>query len=89
MAYVIYNTKTLRRYSSSLTSGIFELERNAKSTKTRNKLGEDWVVATQEQYEAADVMVEVTNLHSGKPAMIRKSEVGTCVDPSTERYWTM
>lgn len=89
MAYVIYNTKTLRRFESRQTNGFFELERTAKATKTRNKLGEDWKVATVSEYDAADVMVEVKNLQSGKPALIRKSEVGTCCDPSTERYWQM
>ncbi len=33
-------------------------------------------------------MVEVRNMMSGRPVMIRKSEVGTCVDPSTETYWS-
>ena len=33
--------------------------------------------------------VTVINLMSGKPCEIRACEVGTCCDPSTERYWTM
>lgn len=39
--------------------------------------------------EELDPMVEVKNMMSGKPVMIRKSQVGTCVDPSTETYWSM
>lgn len=34
-------------------------------------------------------MVEVINMMSGKPVLIRKSDAGTCVDPSTETYWSM
>jgi hypothetical protein len=29
------------------------------------------------------------NLMTGKPFQIRADEAGTCVDPSTERYWSM
>lgn len=38
--------------------------------------------------EDIDPLVEVKNMMSGKPVMIRKSQVGTCVDPSTETYWS-
>jgi hypothetical protein len=34
-------------------------------------------------------MVEVKNLMTGLPVLIRKDAVGGCTDPSTERYWTM
>jgi hypothetical protein len=34
-------------------------------------------------------MVTVKNLISGADVQIRRSEQGTCVDPSTERYWSM
>jgi len=36
-----------------------------------------------------DPMVEVINMMSGQPVLIRKSDRGTCVDPSTETYWSM
>lgn len=34
-------------------------------------------------------MVKVKNLMTGTEVEIRKDEVGSCLDPSTERYWTM
>ena len=34
-------------------------------------------------------LVTVKNLMSGAEVEIRRSEQGTCVDPSTERYWSM
>jgi hypothetical protein len=34
-------------------------------------------------------LVTVKNLMSGVDVEIRRSEQGTCVDPSTERYWSM
>lgn len=43
----------------------------------------------QARAEEIDPMVEVKNMMSGKPVMIRKSQRGTCVDPSTETYWSM
>ena len=36
-----------------------------------------------------DYEVEVKNLMSGGTVKIRKSDEGSCVDPSTERYWSM
>lgn len=54
---------------------------------------ETLAVMTAEEYntrrEEIDPLVEVKNMMSGKPVMIRRSEVGTCVDPSTETYWSM
>lgn len=29
------------------------------------------------------------SLMTGQPVAIRKQDVGTCVDPATERYWSM
>ena len=34
-------------------------------------------------------LVTVKNLMSGAEVEIRRSEQGTCGDPSTERYWSM
>jgi hypothetical protein len=33
--------------------------------------------------------VTVTNLLTGQPTEIPKTQAGTCCDPSTERYWSM
>jgi len=38
---------------------------------------------------AKEPMVTVKSLMTGADVQIRKSDVGTCVDPSTEHYWTM
>ena len=34
-------------------------------------------------------MVKVKNLMTGTEVEIRTEDVGSCCDPSTERYWTM
>jgi hypothetical protein len=34
-------------------------------------------------------LVTVKNLMSGADVEIRRADRGTCVDPSTERYWSM
>jgi hypothetical protein len=34
-------------------------------------------------------LITVKNLMSGADVEIRRSERGTCVDPSTERFWSM
>lgn len=54
---------------------------------------ENLVVMPTDEYmakrEEIDPYVEVKNLINGNPVMIRKSQVGTCCDPSTETYWSM
>jgi hypothetical protein len=37
----------------------------------------------------ADFKVTVKSLMNGKDVEIRRGDRGTCVDPSTERFWTM
>jgi hypothetical protein len=37
----------------------------------------------------ADYKITVKHLLTGEPVEIRRSERGTCVDPSTERYHSM
>jgi hypothetical protein len=49
----------------------------------------DCVAMTLSEFRDQDVEVEVTNLISGNPVMINKSQVGSCCDPSTERYHSM
>ncbi len=53
-------------------------------------------VCTPDEFDALDYDVEVKVLMGEKDengnlptTTIKKSEVGTCVDPSTERYWCM
>ena len=48
-----------------------------------------YTVVSKLDFDKNDVIVTVKNLLSGKPVQLRQSEVGTCVDPSTERYWSM
>ncbi len=53
---------------------------------------ENLKIMTDSEYmsrlDEIDPHVEVINMMSGKPVMIRMSERGTCVDPSTETYWS-
>lgn len=51
--------------------------------------GKQWVVKSREEFDLSyNPMVEVKSLMSGKTCMIRKEDVGTGVDPSTETYWS-
>lgn len=54
---------------------------------------ENLAVMTASEYmkrlDEIDPHVEVINMMSKKPVLIRKSEVGTCCDPSTETYWSV
>ena len=53
------------------------------------KITRMWAAMSSDTFREEDVMVETHNLMSGKKVMIRKSEQGSCTDPSTERYWSM
>jgi hypothetical protein len=57
--------------------------------KINAKRSTTYVVMSQEEFDAADELVESTNLISGKVFKIRKSQLGGCCDPGTERYWSM
>lgn len=85
MTHVIYNIKSHRIVSRHAT------ERGAKISFSRKKLSNnpEMDITTLEDYQAADTEVTVHDLLSNFPVKIRRSEVGTCCDPSTERYHAM
>ena len=94
MSFVIYNTDTFRIFKFPHGGpAVFDEERVAKAQRTKliNKgvLNSSWVVDTYDNMVAKEPMVTVKSLMTGADVQIRKSDVGTCVDPSTERYWTM
>lgn len=71
-----------RRYSS---------ERGAKiglAAANRNAGYDAYTLVTEDEREAADKMITVYNLLSGKPVHIRMSDRCTINDPSMELYWS-
>jgi len=93
--YVIMNVGTERLYdTNSYGSGkTYEEMRYAKSQVTRlNKQfgeGQHIIMDYNDWVEKYNPLVAVYNHITGDgktPIMIRKSEVGGCCDPSTERY---
>lgn len=94
MSFVIYKPETYRIYKfPNGSQAIFEQERTAKGqlTKLRNAgvLNDNWKVESYDNWAKNEPMVTVKSLMNGKDVQIRKTEVGGCCDPSTERYWTM
>jgi len=65
--------------------------RGAKISYTRKykELYPDSVIIEDKVFNAKEPMVETVNLMSGKKLMIKASEKDSCVDPGTERYFTM
>ena len=74
----------------------FNTLRGAKISFTRKwNIFPELVVATNAEYQIApdggclaSEMVQVKTIH-GNDVAIRRDQVGTCCDPSTERYWSM
>ena len=69
----------------------YSTERGAKSAATRffKQTGVEWKAITHDEFETNhNPLVEVTNLMTGKTCMIRSSDVGGCLDPSMELYWS-
>lgn len=94
--FVIYNTETERRYHRPRQYGCaqFETLRGAKAVATRLNKNDGrnslWVAMSDIDYENTyNPVVSVKSLMTGVEIRIRKSEVGGCCDPSTERYWSM
>lgn len=74
----------------------FNTFRGAKGSFKRTGRDQDpnLVCSTREQYlktggVKAMTPTTVISLQSGKPVQIPRATVGTCCDPSTERYWSM
>lgn len=88
MTYVLYNTQT------EYQVGTFQTERGAKISRAAfykrgqyvDKLS---IMEYSEFQEKFNGYVTVKNYLSGKEVQIRKQDVGSCCDPSTERYWSM
>jgi hypothetical protein len=96
MSHVIMNvgTESLYRKPGHYCAASYDTERGAKGacTKLNKQYGDtaQWIVMTHDQFEFYyNPLVEVKNILSGKPCMIRRSERGGCCDPSTERYHSM
>ena len=68
----------------------FTSERGAKISFTRKGYNsEKYAITTlRDFYDNVDKEVEVQSLMGGT-VKIKESQRGTCVDPSTERYWCM
>jgi tryptophanase len=103
MSAVIYNTETtkiIKRYKTlAAAKAALTRAHNNGSIRVMTSFGygrmkgkdlEKLAVCTMDYFnERVDYEVEVKNLMSGGTVKIRKSAEGTCVDPSTERYWSM
>ena len=63
----------------------------AKRLNGRKDFGPDYEAVSAEYYSEVLAVrrTTVVNLLSGKPVSIPTVDLGTCVDPSTERYFSM
>jgi hypothetical protein len=103
MAYVIVNTETQVRVIYPTTrKAQYETLRAARAAMTRlikidmeayvsgrKYPRTNYEIMEESAYQAQIPLVKVRNLMSGKEIEIPADQAGTCVDPSTERYWSM
>lgn len=86
MSYLIVNTATSRIVAR------FPTERGAKISLARKfagKVNPDLQVMEESVYDIGfRKKVAVQSLMSGGTVMLDVNDAGTCVDPSTERYWS-
>lgn len=80
---VIVDTNTWKVYNK------YQSLRAARGAKTRMGLPEKYEPMSLSDYFEGDAEVEVKHLLTGAPIMIPRSQVATCCDPSTERYFSM
>lgn len=83
MNYIIHNDYHILK--------ICDTERGAKTALTRKwkRTYPNAIIMSSVDFEATEPRVQVRNLMSGQMVEIPKSQVGTCCDPSMERYWCM
>jgi hypothetical protein len=84
MSYLIaHNYSPLQKYKT-------EAAAKAAFTRRWSKLfPEAKIYETTYFYTRVDHPVKVRSLMSGKMVELKASQVGTCIDPSTELYWSM
>ena len=82
----------IRKTSPARAIKWFATERGAKislAAMNRKAGNDEFKVVSEAERAAADHKVLVRNLLSGKLVEINESDLGSCVDPSTERYHCM
>ena len=98
-SFVVYDTETGRIARKNCADMVYSTERGAKGVATRlntrvvdaevglKETTHRYLAMSNEQYNFYyNPMVETTNILTGQKCMIRKSQVGGCCDPGTERY---
>lgn len=88
---VIYdgrNGAIVKRYKT-FSAAKSALTRMSRKKDVSNLIACNMATYTETGEKIANEMVTVKNLMSGLPTQIRRELVGTCCDPSTERYWCM
>jgi hypothetical protein len=74
-------------------TGICEMEWSLHSEHDQRVYDHaPYVIANEflfDQKYSRDKLVPVKNLMSGETVLIARRDRGTCVDPSTEQYWSM
>lgn len=93
MSYVLMHTETRELVRSGSNTKTYTTVRAAKAARTRllkaGLITEEFKPITLEEFHKTDPMVTVKSLMSGADVQIPQSQVGSCCDPSTERYWSM
>lgn len=92
MSYVVVNKSngclvSDIRPAKTLKSAKAGLTRWARVNDLRDTL--NYVILDSETYNRLRPRVLVPSLMTGKMVEIDANDRGTCVDPSTERYWSM
>lgn len=95
MGYVLVNKQTgVKHRNLPRNGGSYKTLGAARAIMTRyafgrGALGDEWEIMEEGAYRAQVPMVKVRNLMSDVEIEIPADQAGTCVDPSTERYWSM
>ena len=87
MGYLLYHIAGRRSIKWHKTERGAKI---ARAAANRNAGYDAYDIMEENEFNAKfNQLVTVKNLLSGKEVQIREQDVGTCVDPSTERYWSM
>lgn len=61
-----------------------------KAAANRNAGSEQYAIMEENEFEVKyNGWTTTKNLMTGEEVAIRQQDKGTCVDPGTERYWSM
>lgn len=90
MGYILFHTQELGTPHKQKWYATRKGARIGLKAANKNAGRESFAILEENEFEDRyNNWTTTTNLMTGKVVAIRQQDKGTCVDPGTERFWSM